>query len=557
MKKKIISLLLCLVLVLAIGISSANADNNIYTSLGTASAGSYIDCLILSYGEGTPTWNSYQLPDGTWIESEYNGAGYSLYLRGTAYWAGSYDFTIEILNSDESLTVVNCTISILPSDVSFSYISDVETNIGASVILQAYASIADYGNLSLQWYRYENGYEYALPGETGSTLYVSCDNMGAYYYFCRGTNMNNGLERTSDSRIITVHVADPVVTSISIETMPQKLSFVAGDYLDTSGLALLVQYNTGAVDYITSGFSVYPDVLSQAGYTNITVSYMGVSCSYQVNVKSLEETINGIGLSAYPQKTTYTVGESLNTYGMAVRVYSSVKNYDITSGFSCSPVNFTSAGTQTITVSYKGFSCTFTVYVEAPAAETISVSVLPKKLSYKVGEQLDTTGLVVAISQGQQRREIITGFTCTPNTFSKEGSQEVTVSYNGKTCSFYVTVLPDYSSTPVVTPTPAPQSGSSSQNGQSSQQGGSSQGSSSQGGQSTSGGTASGATGSTTNHSSNGSSTTQRENSGISILVIILVISVAALIGLCVYVYIMQHEKVLDFIESLFNRDRD
>lgn len=76
-------------------------------------------------------------------------------------------------------------------------------------------------------------------------------------------------------------------------------------------------------------------------------------------------TLQGISIESLPKKTTYYIGESLDTDGMKVKAeYSDGTTQIISSNLSVSPSTFSTLGNQTITVSYKGYSTIFTVVVE-------------------------------------------------------------------------------------------------------------------------------------------------------------------------------------------------
>jgi hypothetical protein len=116
-------------------------------------------------------------------------------------------------------------------------------------------------------------------------------------------------------------------------------------------------------------------------------------------------------------------------------------------GYSVSPTALNTAGTQTITVSYKGKTASFTVEVEAVPVvlNEIVISALPKT-GYTVGESLDLTGLVVTAKYSDGGEADVTGAaTINPSAGTKletEGSQTVSVSFEGKTASFTVEVEP-------------------------------------------------------------------------------------------------------------------
>ena len=72
-----------------------------------------------------------------------------------------------------------------------------------------------------------------------------------------------------------------------------------------------------------------------------------------------------IEVASLPTKTTYYVGDILDTTGLSLLVtYSNGNSETISSGFSCSPTVFNTAGTQTVTVTFGDSSTTFTVMVE-------------------------------------------------------------------------------------------------------------------------------------------------------------------------------------------------
>ena len=136
---------------------------------------------------------------------------------------------------------------------------------------------------------------------------------------------------------------------------------------------------------------------------------------------------------------------------------------DVTTGFTCSPTTLNKEGTQAITVTYGGKSTSFTVKVSKANddVQSITIAVQPTKLTYKVGERLDTTGMKLTVRTSSETKDITTGFTCTPTSFTKAGEYEIKVIYGGKETTFKVAVTedasasPEASATPTVSPTPS------------------------------------------------------------------------------------------------------
>ncbi len=108
-----------------------------------------------------------------------------------------------------------------------------------------------------------------------------------------------------------------------------------------------------------------------------------------------EATLQSIAVKTNPTKTTYTVGDTLNTAGLTLTAtYSDNSTKTITSGFTCSPTKLDTAGFRTIAVTYGGKTTTFGVTVNNPAptqGRVKSVSVNDVSINYKSSTTLKPT----------------------------------------------------------------------------------------------------------------------------------------------------------------------
>ena len=90
-----------------------------------------------------------------------------------------------------------------------------------------------------------------------------------------------------------------------------------------------------------------------------------------------------IELVSLPVKADYFVGEKLNTRGLVLGItYPDGTHENIDEGFDFSPSVLTTAGTQTITVTYGGSSAQFTVNVKDSAQRTITVNGTQQTVAY-------------------------------------------------------------------------------------------------------------------------------------------------------------------------------
>lgn len=157
-----------------------------------------------------------------------------------------------------------------------------------------------------------------------------------------------------------------------------------------------------------------------------------------------------IEVTTKPTKTSYLAGDSFNSAGMVVTAsYGTGQAVLATaevSGYSVSPSVLTD-GTTSVTITYSegGETCTTTLPVTVThRLSAIVVTTKPNKLTYEYGDALATTGMVVTASYSDSQTKTVTGYSCSPTTFSTIGNQVVTVSYteNGvtQTTTFNVTI---------------------------------------------------------------------------------------------------------------------
>ena len=175
---------------------------------------------------------------------------------------------------------------------------------------------------------------------------------------------------------VNVERGEPVVESLSVMKMPAKTVYNVGDRMDSAGLTVRVYTDQGYED-ITSGFTCIPNSFMAAGTQTVTVQYEGKSCSFTVEVQDAKQELQSISVNSKPSKTSYIVGDTLDTAGLTLLLSTNKGNMLLTEGFTCSPTVLSAAGQQTVTVQYEGKSCTFTVDVREKgqsAQPTVSVS---------------------------------------------------------------------------------------------------------------------------------------------------------------------------------------
>jgi hypothetical protein len=179
------------------------------------------------------------------------------------------------------------------------------------------------------------------------------------------------------------------------------------------------------------------------GIFAVIIALVFTACDQPTDNQPSRKTITGIAVTKQPTKTVYTIGEQLNTAGMMVTASYSDGTEAAVTGYTTSGFSSTTAGDKTVTVTYKGMTATFIVTVN-PADTTligITVTTQPTKNVYTIGESLDTDGMVVTASYSNDTTAVVTGYTTSGFSSTTAGQKTVTVTYEGKTATFTVTVL--------------------------------------------------------------------------------------------------------------------
>ena len=248
-----------------------------------------------------------------------------------------------------------------------------------------------------------------------------------------------GLTTTFSVTVIAVNLV-----SVSVKTMPNKTSYFAGEPFDQTGLTLTATYNNGNTETISSGISCTGFSSATAGQKTVTASYGGKSTTFTVEVKAIVPT--GITVKTAPNKTEYFVGDSYDGTGLVVNVtYNNGTNKDITTGFTTSGFSSATAGKNTVTVSYEGFTATFDVTIKAVELTGIEIAKQPNKTTFNTGDELDTTGLVLTLKYNNGTTGITeTGYTVSGYNTDTAGEQTITVTYQGFTATYKVTLIQSY-----------------------------------------------------------------------------------------------------------------
>ena len=465
MKTRSSAVILAVLIALTTLCISASADT--WPNFGAATAGSSYSqpitdadgaAALAVYDEDGDGVSETALPSGLNLEAEIDpDTGISrYYLRGIPVYAGDYSFILGALFPDGSTQLLHCTLRVDPAIPTVISSQDILCGMNESASVSVNASTADGGTVGYQWYvnsvpTTEGGL--AIIGAISNSYAAPTAEAGDSYYYCYVTNTNNGIVTGTYSPVIRGLVKG--ISSVSVVTMPVVTQYSEGDALNTLGLQIEALYSDGSTEVIsdTSVLGIFPLVLEEAGEQEVTVSYKGKTCTFRVEVEKSKDLVEIINM---PYKMSYEVGDSVDISGLILKVTRKGKETLVNDGFNWSPKIVTAEGSRTITVILDdGNSVTFNVSVAAGKKDqSIKIETLPDKLTYKVGDRLDTRGLTITVITNKDSRVINSGYSFSPTTFEEANpNQPVTVRYGSFTATFIVSVESDVQVT--VTPSPS------------------------------------------------------------------------------------------------------
>ena len=248
-------------------------------------------------------------------------------------------------------------------------------------------------------------------------------------------------EPTSAPSSESTSSSSPIVKtlqSIRIAAEPTKKNYFVGDAFDAAGLQVKAIYNTGEED-LASGYELSGFDSETAGEKTITVTYMAKTATFKVNVEAV--VLTGIEIAAEPTKKTYYAGDAFDAAGLQVKaVFNNGKKEDLAAdAYELSGFDTNVGGAQTITVTYQEKTATFAVTVIGKDGIAVTA---PKKVRYAVGDEFDSTGLVVAqrFADGTQVALAEGAYTLAGFDSETAGEKTITVTVGTDTAEFKVNV---------------------------------------------------------------------------------------------------------------------
>ena len=109
-----------------------------------------------------------------------------------------------------------------------------------------------------------------------------------------GTKVNStDIYALTVDQTLYAHWTEIVATSVAMKIPASKTTFYAGDTFSAEGLTLIIDYNDGSTKTVSySDCTISSPVMTSAGTKTVTVSYGGVSTTYNITVKALTVSVS-------------------------------------------------------------------------------------------------------------------------------------------------------------------------------------------------------------------------------------------------------------------------
>jgi len=243
---------------------------------------------------------------------------------------------------------------------------------------------------------------------------------------------------------VTVTANNIVLTGIEITSATAKKIYNIGDMLDLAGLVVTAKYDNGDTEIIVHSSLQISYDFSAAGEKTVTITFNGRTASFAVTVNTVDVSLTNIVITSEPLKKIYNVGDILDLAGLVVTANYNNGNTEIIVHSSLQiSYDFSTTGEKTIAVTFNGRTASFTVTVNTVdvSLTNIVITTEPLKKIYNVDDTLDLTGLVVTANYSNGDAAIIVHSSLQISyDFSTAGEKTVTITFNGRTASFTVTV---------------------------------------------------------------------------------------------------------------------
>ena len=216
-------------------------------------------------------------------------------------------------------------------------------------------------------------------------------------------------QKTEDQK--PTEPAEKTLVSIAITKRPNKIVYIVGESLDTTGMEVTATYSDSSTALVTD-YTVSKTGPLELTDTKITVTYQDKTAVLSINVKPKPAvTLSSIAITKAPDKVEYHAGEIFDVTGMEVTATYSDDSKKIVTGFTVDKTGPLTMADTVVTVSFEGKTATQTITVLEAIITRLELTQAPTKQNYLVGEKFSSEGMVISGVKTDNTKEVITDYT--------------------------------------------------------------------------------------------------------------------------------------------------
>lgn len=414
------------------------------TASPTPGPGTNVDDILFAKGFGGYTDGSYSAA-GT----DYTGVANSTNVSGSSYAMQVFNGSTGAIRGNKSgaanfslrntTTYSNYYISKIELDVTGTNTYSLGNSNGRSLVYFGSSAYANPNN--------------TVPSGTGTTgtltnsnhtlTWTNADTSCNYFILYNLETSNTCLSESASSAFtITwspVSASTKTLTSISLDTSDAQTTFNVAETFNYNDLVVTANYDDGSSDIVTPTDVPSPD-MSTTGQKTVTVTYTenGVTKTATYTITVIAVTLQSIEVS--DPKTSYYVGDEF-VKPTVIATYSNGSTTDVTESATFTGYDLSTAGNQTVTVSYTNVLTQTTSYnITVTAVTVTSIDVANPKTLFSVGDTFSFGGTVTAHYNNGSSADVTASASFSGYNMSTAGNQTVTVSYGGQSTTYQITV---------------------------------------------------------------------------------------------------------------------
>jgi len=231
-----------------------------------------------------------------------------------------------------------------------------------------------------------------------------------------------------------------ILDNITIENPPQTTVYIEGQDFDTTAMVVNANYMNGEKIDITDSVTIQNGENLQLGQTEVTIIYEGKSVTQSIEV--VENTVQSIIVKDLPHNLEYWAGEDFDFTGMAIEAIFRDKSTEIV------PVSKEMVqdgvalknNQTTVTIQYEETTVTQPITVKTNTVVELKISKAPDKTKYAVGQNFDSSGMVVIAKYAKGNEINVTDYEIKDGKNLQYGQKSVTIEYEGVVVSCGINV---------------------------------------------------------------------------------------------------------------------